>query len=222
MNAVIYSEAVVAMKDINTISIVDDDEGARSAITSLLHEYGYLVKVYESGQDFLASYQNQPGCIILDIQMPGLSGLELQEKLINQNIFTPIIFVTGHATIEWSVQAMKRGAVNFLEKPYEEKVLIQSIEYAFEQDEINRMMNINCMDVEKKFETLTNREKEVVEYLVFGKNESTNKLIAKKMNISHRTVEEYRAEAMRKMDANSLKELLTMLIVCKISAKQRI
>lgn len=202
----------------NIIHIVDDDEGVRSALQTLLQEHGYAVESYVSAEEFLDNYDKTiPGCIILDIQMPGMNGMELQEILLSRNIFTPIIFVSGHGTISWSVQAMKRGAVNFLEKPYEDNELIKNIEDAFEKDLLNRRIDVNCSDVLQKYETLSNREKEVVEYLVFTKDGATNKMIANKMGISHRTVEEYRAEAMIKMQANSLNELITMLIVCKIN-----
>ena len=205
------------MVELNTIHIVDDDDGARSALSALLQEHEYVVKTYVSAEEFLRNYNNAvPGCIILDIQMPGMNGMELQENLLNLNILTPIIFVSGHGTVTWSVQAMKRGAVNFLEKPYEDNILIQNIEDALEKDALNRRLSVNCPEVLKKYETLSNREKQVAEYLVYGKDETTNKIIAKKMNISHRTVEEYRAAVMRKMCVKSLKELIAMVIVCKL------
>ncbi len=205
------------MSDTGKIYVIDDDAGARTAITALLHEYNYDTEVFESAERFLSVFNKQlPGCIILDVQMPGMTGIELQDALLSKDIFTPIIFVTGHGTISWSVQAMKKGASNFLEKPYDEDVLIQSIKEALEQDKINRQLNVNCKSVANKYQTLTNREKQVLEYLVFGSDEATNKMIAKKMDISHRTVEEYRAEAMRKMNAKSLKELVTMAVVCKL------
>jgi len=204
--------------DLNTIHIVDDDDGVRAASAALLQEHGYVVESYVSAEEFLRSYENSMrGCIVLDIQMPGMNGMELQEKLISQNIFTPIIFVTGHGTVSWSVQAMQRGAVNFLEKPYDENILIHNIEDAFEKDDLIRRLDVNCSEALKKFETLTKREKQVAEYLVYGKGETTNKIIAKKLNISHRTVEEYRATVMKKMGAKSLNELIVTIIVCKLN-----
>jgi len=204
----------------NIVYIIDDDAGARAAISALLQESDYNVKEFESAELFLSTCNNGiPGCIILDVQMPGMTGIELQETLISRDIFTPIIFVTGHATISWSVQAMKNGAVNFLEKPYDANILIENIQEALEQDNINRHLDVNCAFVTENYKTLTNREKEVIEHLVFGKDEATNKHIAKKMDISHRTVEEYRAEAMRKMNAKSLKELVTMVVICKLLFK---
>jgi len=208
----------VEVAEFNTIHVVDDDEGVRSALTALLREHDYVVEPYVSAEEFLRSYDNSmKGCIILDIQMPGMNGMELQEKLISQNIFTPIIFVTGHGTVSWSVQAMQRGAVNFLEKPYDENILIHNIEDAFEKDDLIRRLDVNCSEALKKFETLTKREKQVAEYLVYGKGETTNKIIAKKLNISHRTVEEYRATVMKKMGAKSLNELIVTIIVCKLN-----
>ena len=201
----------------NKIFIIDDEDSVRASLSALLSEYDYEVEAFESAQAFLNSFgDGKPGCIILDIQMPGMTGLELQEKLIAKKLFTPIIFVTGQGTISWSVQAMKQGAVNFLEKPYDESELIESIKEALEQDSLNRRIGLNCSEIEDRYHSLTKREKEVVEYLVYGIGDVTNKLIAKEMKISHRTVEEYRAEAMKKMHASSLKELITMIIVCKL------
>ena len=201
----------------NKIFIIDDEDSVRASLSALLSEYNYEVEAFESAQAFLNSFgDGKPGCIILDIQMPGMTGLELQEKLIAKKIFTPIIFVTGQGSISWSVQAMKQGAVNFLEKPYDESELIESIKEALEQDSLNRRIGLNCSEIEDRYHSLTKREKEVVEYLVYGIGDVTNKLIAKEMKISHRTVEEYRAEAMKKMHASSLKELITMIIVCKL------
>ena len=201
----------------NKIFIIDDEDSVRASLSALLSEYDYEVEAFESAQAFLNSFgDGKPGCIILDIQMPGMTGLELQEKLIAKKIFTPIIFVTGQGSIPWSVQAMKQGAVNFLEKPYDESELIKSIKEALEQDSLNRRIGLNCSEIEDRYHSLTKREKEVVEYLVYGIGDVTNKLIAKEMKISHRTVEEYRAEAMKKMHASSLKELITMIIVCKL------
>lgn len=202
----------------NKIFIIDDEDSVRASLSALLSEYDYEVKAFESAQAFLNSFgDGKPGCIILDIQMPGMTGLELQEKLIAKKIFTPIIFVTGQGSISWSVQAMKQGAVNFLEKPYDESELIESIKEALEQDSLNRRIGLNCSEIEDRYHSLTKREKEVVEYLVYGIGDVTNKLIAKEMKISHRTVEEYRAEAMKKMHASSLKELITMVIICKLT-----
>ena len=201
----------------NKIFIIDDEDSVRASLSALLSEYDYEVEAFESAQAFLNSFgDGKPGCIILDIQMPGMTGLELQEKLIAKKIFTPIIFVTGQGSIPWSVKAMKQGAINFLEKPYDESELIESIKEALEQDSLNRRIGLNCSDIEDRYHSLTKREKEVVEYLVYGIGDVTNKLIAKEMKISHRTVEEYRAEAMKKMHASSLKELITMIIVCKL------
>ena len=202
----------------NKIFIIDDEDSVRASLSALLSEYDYEVEAFESAQAFLNSFgDGKPGCIILDIQMPGMTGLELQEKLIAKKIFTPIIFVTGQGSISWSVQAMKQGAVNFLEKPYDESELIESIKEALEQDSLNRRIGLNCSEIEDRYHSLTKREKEVVEYLVYGIGDVTNKLIAKEMKISHRTVEEYRAEAMKKMHASSLKELITMVIICKLT-----
>ena len=206
----------------NKIFIIDDEESVRASLSALLSEYDYEVEAFESAQAFLNSFgDGKPGCIILDIQMPGMTGLELQDELISRKIFTPIIFVTGQGSIPWSVQAMRQGAVNFLEKPYDESSLIESIKEAMEQDTLNRRIGLNCSDVQNRYNSLTKREKEVVEYLVYGIGDVTNKLIAKEMNISHRTVEEYRSEAMKKMDASSLKELITMVIVCKLTIAQK-
>ena len=205
------------MAEKRKVFVIDDDDGAREALFALLSEHEFDVEMFASAQSFIDAYKVEtPGCIILDIQMPGMSGLELQEHLIEKKYHIPIIFVTGQGTISWSVQAMRNGAVNFLEKPYDDKVLISSVNDALEQDALNRRIGINCDEIHNRYLSLSNREKEVIEYLVYGVDESTNKLIAKKMNISHRTVEEYRAEAMKKMQARNSRELITMIIVCKL------
>lgn len=199
------------------IAVIDDDKGARQALEALLIEHEFTVNSFDSAEQFLKGVEPEIyGCIILDIKMPGMSGLQLQSELIDRGMYTPIIFVTGHGKISWSVQAIKQGAINFLEKPYDEDQLLESIAEAFEQSNLNLRIKLNCPEVIRRYMTLSTREKEVVELLVYGDNEHTNKLIAQKMNISHRTVEEYRAQAMNKLEAASLRELVTMVIVCKL------
>ena len=193
------------------VHIVDDDPAIRCSITASLKARGYSVKNYESSEVFLNSYQdNHIGCLVLDIKMPGINGLELQKILKEKNYTIPIIFVTGHGDVPMSVQAIKNGALDFLEKPYRQEAMQELIEQALAQSIINRQKVIEENIFADRYNSLTPREKQIMAMLTSGNTNVSNKKIAKILDISPRTVEDHRAKIMLKMHAKSLPELISM------------
>jgi RNA polymerase sigma factor (sigma-70 family) len=189
-----------------TIFIVDDDPSIRESTKFLLESVGFNVKTYVSGQDFLkAKVQVDLGCFILDVRMPGLSGLDLQEKLLSSINPLPVIFITGHGTVPMSVRAMKAGAVDFLQKPFEEQELLDAINKAIVQQREQKSKNEEADRIEKRLKTLTAREYEVFSLLVTG---MANKEIAYELGMSERTVKAHRAQIMEKMKAQSFADLV--------------
>jgi len=187
------------------VHVVDDDESVRTALTRSLEKRGYNVKCYDNGDRFLQHYQSgQTGCLVLDVRMPGMSGIELQEQLIDKHPSLPIIFVTGHGDIPMSVRAMKNGAFEFLEKPYSVDSLQQHIEQAIEKSEALLREELHSTEINQRFEKLTARELDVMRLLVAGIANNSNKEIARELDISHRTVDDHRARIMSKMQARSL------------------
>lgn len=199
------------IKESSTIYIVDDDEAIRDSLSLSLSKRGYRVKSYSSSEEFLTTLQNlDEGCLILDISMPGISGIELQKILIEKKCLLPIIFITGHGDIEMSVNAIKDGAVDFIEKPFRHGKLLERIHEALIQNQ-NLLAAKEKRDViESRFHNLTPREKEVMQILVSNSGGLTNKNIADKLDISHRTIDHHRARIMEKMHAKSLNDLLSM------------
>jgi FixJ family two-component response regulator len=188
------------------VFVVDDDASVRKALERLLKSVGMEVETYETADDFLLRQPYEgPSCLILDIRMPGLSGLDLQEELTKANNMLPIIFMTGHGTIPISVRAMKAGAIDFLEKPFEDQALLDLIKHAIECDIQNKAQNEKNHELMQRFESLTSREKEVFTEVVSGK---LNKQIAFQLGISEKTVKVHRANVMHKMKAESLADLV--------------
>ena len=188
------------------VFVVDDDISVRRALERLIKSVQINVETYETADDFLSRPQYKgPNCLVLDIRMPGLSGLDLQEELIKVNNMLPIIFMTGHGTIPMSVRAMKAGAVDFLEKPFEDQALLDLIKRAIECDRQNKAHDEKNHELVKCFESLTSREKEVFSGVVSGK---LNKQVAFQLGISEKTVKVHRANMMRKMRAKSLADLV--------------
>jgi two-component system response regulator FixJ len=193
-----------------TIFIVDDDAAVRDALKLLLRSVGQAVETYASAQEFLDAYsEDRPGCLVLDIRMPGMSGLELQQKLNEKHSILPIIFITGHGDVPMAVEAMQAGAVDFIQKPFRDQDLIDRINQALDKDSNNRAALGERNDIRKRLETLTPREREVLDLVVHGK---ANKVIAGDLKLSQRTVEIHRARVMEKMQASSLAHLVRMVL----------
>lgn len=199
------------------VHVVDDDESVRTALTRSLEKRGYSVHCYDSGDSFLQSYEaGHAGCLVLDVRMPGMSGLEVQEKLVEQHPALPIIFVTGHGDIPMSVRAMKNGAFEFLEKPYSVDSLQTHIEQAIAKSTVLMEELEHSTRINHRFAKLTARELDVMKLLVAGIANNSNKEIARELDISHRTVDDHRARIMSKMQARSLAELVEMSKICGI------
>jgi len=197
-----------------TIFIVDDDPSVRDSMELMLKSVEFNVKTFVSAQDFLtANLQEGPGCLILDVRMPGMSGLDLQEKLVSTKTPLPVIFITGHGTVPMSVRAMKAGAVDFLQKPFEEQDLLDAIYRAIKQQRERQSKTDEADKIQQRFKALTSRECEVFSLLVTG---MANKEIANKLGTSERTVKAHRAQIMEKMNAGSLADLVRFAEKLKI------
>jgi FixJ family two-component response regulator len=200
-----------------TVFVVDDDASIRSALGSLIRSVGLRVELFGSSQEFLhAKRKEAPCCLVLDVRLPGLSGLEFQRELMKAGIHIPIIFITAHGDIPMSVRAMKGGAVDFLTKPFRDQDLLDSIQLALEADSARRQQEKELAELRKRFDSLTAREKEVMALAVTGR---LNKQIAMEIGTSEITVKVHRANAMRKMRAESLAGLVRMAARLGIPAK---
>lgn len=197
------------------VYIVDDDCAIRTALRRSLTQQGYQVKSFHNAEAFLEnSPPDRHGCLVLDVRMPGMSGLELQERLSELQILLPIIFITGHGDIPMSVRAIKQGAVDFLEKPYPVDELTALIDQAIEKSaELQEKQAVDVVILEN-FKRLTARERDVLALLVAGAATTSNKMIARELGISHRTVDDHRSKIMAKMQARSLPELVDMAKLC--------
>jgi FixJ family two-component response regulator len=190
------------------IYVVDDDDGMRRALTVLMTTVGYQPVAFAKPSEFLAKYDpNQPGCLVLDVRMPEMSGLEVQQHLNRSGSMLPIILVTGHGDIPMAVQAMKDGAFDFLQKPFRDQDLLDRINAALKLDAENRASIDRLADLRQRSESLTPREREVMALVVDGK---ANKVIAIDLGLSERTVEIHRANVMEKMAARSVAHLVKM------------
>jgi len=194
-----------------TVFIVDDDAAVRTAIAASLQEHGLQVRSYGSAQEFLADYRDdQAGCLVLDVSMPGISGIRLQQIMNRYGFYLPIIFITGHGDVPMAVAALKSGALDFLEKPYRQDALLACIERAIANDHGERRCRAARAAVIGRFDSLTQREREVMAALVADAATASNKQIALALRISHRTVAEHRAHVMQKMQARSIVDLVEM------------
>jgi len=190
------------------IAIVDDDPSAREGLSSLIRSAGFQVEIFASAQEFLARPGAKvPSCLVLDLQLPGLSGLDLQKRMAEVGLEIPIVFLTGHGNIPASVQAMKAGAVEFLTKPFDERKLLHAIQEAIERDRRNRQQHADIQELRNRYESLTVREQEVMRQVVSG---LLNKQVAAELKISQFTVKIHRGHVMRKMRAHSLADLVRM------------
>jgi FixJ family two-component response regulator len=200
------------------IAIVDDDASAREGLQSLIRSAGWRVQTFVSAQEFLARRGAEtPSCLILDLQLPGLSGLDLQERMAEVGLAIPIVFLTGHGDIPASVQAMKAGAVEFLTKPLDEEKLFQAIQEALERDRRTRQQHAEIRELRVRYESLTPREQQVMQQVVSG---LLNKQIAGELNITEFTVKIHRGHVMRKMRADSLPDLVRMAESLRIRSRQ--
>jgi two-component system response regulator FixJ len=193
-----------------SIMVVDDDSGVRNAMRILLKSVGLESVLYSSAQEFLAAYQpSQPGCLLLDIRMPGMSGLELQQQLNLRGAVIPVIFMTGHGDVPMAVEAMQHGAFDFLQKPFRDQDLLDRIQKAIAKDAQSRASLGEHERIRTHLETLTAREREVMDLMIQGKQ---NKAIAQDLGVSPRTIEIHRARVMEKMEAHSVAELVRMML----------
>jgi FixJ family two-component response regulator len=192
----------------STVFVVDDDASLREALKSLLRSVGLRVEVFGSGADFLKiKLPDDAACLILDIRLPGLSGLDFQSELAKANIHIPIIFITGHGDIPMTVRAMKAGAVEFLTKPFRDQDLLDAVQVALERDRARRAHDDTARQLRTNFEALTPREQEVIGYVTSG---LMNKQIAAELGVSEITVKVHRGNVMKKMGARSLADLVRM------------
>lgn len=191
-----------------TVYVVDDDDGMRRALDTLLGTVGYKTAVFSRPSEFLENYKpDAPGCLVLDIRMPGMSGLEVQQHLNRMGSMLPVIFITGHGDVPMAVQAMKEGAFEFIQKPFRDQDLLDRINHALKQDAENRNMVARRAEVLHRFESLTPRERQVMDFVVDG---AANKVIAIDLELSERTVEIHRAKVMEKMGARSVAHLVKL------------
>ena len=209
----------LGMKDQPTVFIVDDDAAMRDSLGFLIGSVGRRAETYASAEDFLAAYSNErPGCIVLDVRMPGLSGLELMEKLNEDRFAPPVVLVTGHGDIPMAVRALKAGAFDFIEKPFSDQVLLERIQQALQQDTVERSGERDRADIERKAARLTARETQVFELVVAGK---PNKVVASDLGLSQKTVEVHRAHVMEKMRAESFADLVKMAVTLEATGPPR-
>ncbi len=193
-----------------TVYIVDDDQAIRNAMELLLKSVGLPCRIFDSANALLDKYSAEwRGCLVLDIRMPGISGLELREKLDELDSILPIIFVTGFGDISMAVEAMQKGAFDFIEKPFRDQELLDRIAAAMQTDDTAQRERSQLQQVTERLDRLTKREREVLELVVRGQ---PNKIIAHELGVSQRTVEIHRARVMEKMEARSLAELVRMCL----------
>lgn len=201
-------------KDEPIVFVVDDDPAMRDSLKWLLESVGLRTTTYGRAQDFLDDYRpGQAGCLLLDVRMPGMSGLHVQQKLPEHGIHLPVIIITGHGDVPMAVAAMKYGAVDFIEKPFNDQLLLDCVQHALQHDRSQRQEHNRRREVVERFESLTRREREVMELVVQG---LSNKAIADALTVSRKTVEVHRAKVMDKMQAESLSDLIQMAMVVGI------
>lgn len=191
-----------------TVYVVDDDDGMRRALGALLTTVGYQTAIFGRPSEFFARFKaDAPGCLVLDIRMPEMSGLELQQQLNRAGVMLPVIFITGHGDVPMAVQAMKQGAFQFIQKPFRDQELLDHINHALQHDAENRQDLARRADMQRPLQSLTPRERQVMDRVVDGE---ANKVIAIDLGLSERTVEIHRAKVMEKMRARSVAHLVKM------------
>jgi two-component system response regulator FixJ len=196
-----------------TVFIVDDDDAVRDSLGLLMKSVGLKARVFDSAESFLENYKPaNTGCLVLDIRMPGMSGIELQRELSNRKLELPIIFITAHGDIPMAVEAVRNGALDFVQKPFDDKELVGKIEKALSESLQRQEDDLERAEIRRRASTLTAREQEVMSQVVQGK---ANKVIAGDLGVSQRTVEIHRARVMEKMQAGSLAHLVRMVLIAE-------
>lgn len=195
------------------VYVVEDDEAVRDSLSLLLKAEGYQVETFDSAESFLKQpIRELRGCAVLDIRMPGITGMELHKKMVAQNCALPVIFVTGHGDIDMAVEAMKAGAVDFVQKPYRDEELLEKIAEALKMDAEQQDALQEKEELKRRIDSLTPREAEIMDMMVAG---NANKVIAIDLDISQRTVEIHRSRVMQKMGTHSLAQLVQMVIAAR-------
>ncbi len=193
-----------------TVFVVDDDQAVRDSLRWLFESINLKVEMFESAGEFLKACEpSRCGCLVLDVRMPGMSGLDLHESLAAHGITMPVIIITGHADVPMAIRAMKAGSFDFVEKPFNDQMLLESIQDAINCDADSRRRSAHWSEIETRIAVLTRREREVMDFVVAGKS---NKQIAAVMGVSMKTVEAHRANMMAKMSADSLSKLVEMVV----------
>jgi len=206
------------MTDKALVHVIDDDEAVRQSLAFLLTTAGFDVQTYESAPRFLEEAAKiKEGCVITDVRMPGMTGIELLRRIRELKLPLPVIVITGHGDVPLAVEAMKMGAIDFLEKPFEEELLLTSVRSALNALEKDHKRELERAEIERRLAALSHRERDVLEGLVAGQ---ANKQIAFQLGISPRTIEIYRANLMTKMQAASLSELVRMAIIAGVLGQQ--
>jgi FixJ family two-component response regulator len=205
---------VAKMKPDPTVFVVDDDDAVRRFLSGLIASVGLNVETYASAQEFLDAYERgRAGCLVLDIRMPGMSGLELQKELVERNIQIPVIILTGHGDVQIAVQTMKAGAFDFIEKPFNNELLLDRIQKAMAQQVDVTADRVKRDDIADRISLLTPRERQIMDMIANGE---MNKMIAHRLSISEKTVEIHRSRVMEKMQARSLADLVRMVVIMEI------
>ena len=189
------------------VFLVDDEESVLSSLSRSLESYGYDVRTYSLAEEFLKSYNNEYGCLVLDLNLHVMNGFALQEELKRRRLHIPIIFMSGWGGVTESVEALRKGAIDFLEKPFRTERLVKSIEEAIQQDEKNKIRMSKENDVLRRINKLTDRERDIFDLLVRSDEPPSSKVIARKLNISHRTVENHKSRIFDKLEVHTMVEL---------------
>ena len=193
-----------------TVFVVDDDEALRRSLSYLIESVGLEVETFTGGEEFLAACDpDRPGVLVLDLRMPGIGGLDVQRELSRRRIQLPIILLTGHAEVSTAVRSLKEGAFDFIEKPFSDQVLLDSIQAAIREDRSIRSQRLRHDDIAERVERLTQREREVMAHVVVGE---ANRVIAEHLGLSPKTVEVHRAHVMEKLEVHSLAELVRLAV----------